>query len=79
MVKSLLDAACVMIFILKLTEVTTTSITVLTETEKGRTEKQKQFFNKVLKTRYNGFAPSMQHPHGRITVRYAIVGEFFSR
>jgi len=30
-----------MIFILKLTEITITSITVLAETEKGRTDKQK--------------------------------------
>ena len=68
-----------MIFILKLTEITVTSITVLTETEKERTDKQKQFVNKVLKTRYSVFAPSVRHPHGRIIVGYAIVGELFSR
>ena len=68
-----------MIFILKLTEITITSITVLTETEKGRKEKQKQFVNEVLKTTYIGFAPSGRHPHDRITVGYAIVGELFNR
>lgn len=78
MVKRHLDAACDTIFVLKLMEISITSIPVLNETEKGRTDKQKQFVNKVLMTRYIGFAPSRRHPHGRITVGFAIVGELFS-
>jgi hypothetical protein len=74
---TLLDAECVMIFIVKLTKITITSITVLNETEKGRTDKQKQFVNKVLKTRYIGFAPSGRHLHGHITVGYTVFGELF--
>jgi hypothetical protein len=68
-----------MIFILKLTEITIISITVLAETKKGRTDKQKQYVNEVLKTRNIGFAASGRHTHGRIIVGYAIVGELFSR
>jgi hypothetical protein len=79
MVKRHRDAASVVTFILKLTELTVNSVTALTETEKGRTDKQKQFVDNVLKTRHTGFAPSVQHPHERITVGYAIVGELFSR
>jgi hypothetical protein len=78
MVKRYLDAAYFMIFILKLMEKTVASVTVPTESEKGRTHKHHQFANKVLKTRCIGFAGSGRHPHRRVTAGFAIVGELFS-